>query len=212
MLIQEIANPEDLRALLDSEPSEHQISKFLAKYPWTIYWTFCVSGGHRKYLFREFALGEKYKADYVLVHTNSSGFYVSFIELKPVDDIVFTKSRTPSRALSTAIRQVCDWKEYAQKNHYAFREALLRGAKTKNLLAKKGNVTLGAEYAEHELLIANAHIYIDCHIVIGRRDVTSPENQLMKNRFQQDHKIELLSYDRFLDVASEKKSSKSMNL
>lgn len=194
-------DPEDLNEILDKKAGERDISSFLKKNPDLVYWTFCRTGGHVNYVFSEFTIGNQFKADLVVLHTHSGGFEAHFIELEPVRDTIFNKNNTPSKKLAIAIRQIDDWKEYIKTNEWNLRKDLVRWAIKKDLLNKKDKDHDPSNYAKEILTDPSVGLFFTFYIIIGLRKNLTKEKRLLKNRYRENHGIDIGSYDRFVDTA-----------
>lgn len=193
-----------IQELLMTENGERKIKSFLKNNPSLIYWTFCVSGGHKNYIFSEFAVGNQYKSDLVVLHSYSGAFEAHFIELEPIGDKLFNKNRTPSKALRKATLQIDDWRDYIKRNGDSLRKDLVRWAKTKDLLNPQNPNFDPSNYAKEILADPSTSIYYSFHIIIGKRENLIKEKRELKNRYKEFHNIDVGSYDRFLDTATQK--------
>lgn len=75
----------------------HIIGSLLYKYNW---------GHHDAFLFPEFAIGNSYKADYLIVGTGSDGHFFAFVELESVYGRITTKSGQLGGAFRKGIAQL----------------------------------------------------------------------------------------------------------
>lgn len=194
----DVPNENKFLNLLNRKSSEHILSKYLEKYPWTILWTFNPTGGHYKYVFREFPLGNKYRIDFVTLNVDSGSWNATLIELEPCASSIFNKNRTPSRTLAIAIRQVGDWKEFIEDNNKLVREIFYDRIKRKDLLKNSGIIPR-SHIVHYDILNPNAVIHFEYKIVIGRRLRDLPYWKDPRARYRSENGIEIVSYDRILD-------------
>lgn len=188
---------------LNEQTGERSMSEFLKERPEILYWTFCRPGGHTRFVFREFPIGSRYIADFVVVNSHSSAWKVKFIELEPIDDPVFTKAGTPSKRLSQALKQVDDWAEYYDAHKGQIRADLVEWAKNKDLL-KYNDGNNPSNYAGDYLADPQTRLIESFHIIIGRREKMSSHNNRRKGTYSSKHGIEIISYDRFLDLVNDR--------
>lgn len=151
-------------------------------------------------MFREFPLGSRYRADYVILNSYSGVWEVKFIELEPVDDPVFTKSGVPSRRLSGAIKQVDDWAEYYDVHKEQVRSDLVYWAKNNDILGYDTRDE-PSNYSGDKLADPRSYLSESFHIIAGRRNNIDREGHRRKATYTSKHGIEIASYDRILDLA-----------
>jgi hypothetical protein len=61
----------DFEALLDNSTGEREVAFYLKRHPRITYWTFCRASGHTRYVLNEFALGNEFAVDCVIVNSYS---------------------------------------------------------------------------------------------------------------------------------------------
>lgn len=207
----EFIDVENFKKFLDNQKGERGISKFLKGAPALLYWTMCVSGGHKKFVFKEFPIGNQYKADYVILNTYSGLWQVKFIELESISDKIFTKANKPTKVFSDAIKQIDDWRTYFDNHKDEVRNQLIRWAKSKDLL-KSHDSKLLSNYSGNRLEDPNTVLQESFHVFIGRRNTLSESQHSRKALYLRNHRIDVVSYDRLLDLAKVryKKSNKSL--
>ena len=196
----EYIEPNEFERILDEATGERGISEVLEVRPQTLYWTFCRAGGHCRYMFREFPLGSRYKADYVILNSYSGVWEVMFVELEPVDDSVFTKAGVPSKRLAGAIKQVDDWAEYYDDHKEQIRSDLVYWAKNKDILGYDSREE-PCNYSGDRLADPRSYLTESFHIVVGRRKKIDRDGHRRKATYTSKHGIEIASYDRLLDLA-----------
>jgi len=82
-------------------------------------------GHHECYLFKEFCLGEKYRADYVLIGKGSGGYEFVLIEFEKPDGRITLKNGHCGEAFRKGIFQVKDWRRWMDSYHQQFFSDLL---------------------------------------------------------------------------------------
>ncbi len=196
----ETVDPSEMRDILESEKDERKIASYLRDNPRIVYWTLCPASGHTRYAFSEFPLGSEFKADFVLLNSYSGAWEAYFIELEPIDDQLFTKNRTPSQRLATAIRQIDDWHGYIERNLESVRRDLVRWVKKYDILgySSTDNPCNGTG---HYLADSNTVIWFKYAIVIGRSSMLNEEQRNLAGRYRNNHQAEVITYDRLLDLA-----------
>jgi hypothetical protein len=196
----ENVNPKYFASLLNKGVGEHTLSKYLARNPWILYWTFCPASGHMRYLFREFPLGSSYKADFVILNADSVSWQATFIELEPSTSTVFNRSRTPSKRLASALCQISDWKIFVDNNQDFIRKTYFDWIRRKDLLKYSDPITR-SEDSYYNILNPESVIEYDYSIVIGRRPADKYLSHNPRARFRSSFGIDIVSYDRLLDLS-----------
>lgn len=199
----EYVDPASLNSLLDTAVNERQLLSFFAKHPHAIYWTLCNQGGHCRYAFKEFPLGSRHVADFVLLNSYSGVWEVKFVELEPANTKIFTKTGVPAKRLSGAIKQIDDWCEYFDKHKDQVRSDLVRWAKEKDILSYS-NGDRPSNYSGNVLSDPATYLRLSAHVFIGRRHDLSPDEHGRKGRFSDRHNVEVATYDRILDLVRER--------
>lgn len=192
-----------LEQILNEQTGERGISAYLKEHSDLLYWMFCTPGGHSRFVFSEFPLGNRYKADFVILNSYSGRWEAKFIELEPVDDRIITKAGKPSGRLATAFSQVESWKSYLDDHRVEIRSDLARWAKSKDMLGYS-NGDRPCNRSGQCLSDLSVHLFASFHIIIGRRNELDYDHQLVKSKFIENRIAEVISYDRLLDVARER--------
>lgn len=195
----EYVSPVEFEALLDGGSGERGLSELLGRKPQLLYWALCRMGGHSRYVFREFPLGNTYVADFAVLNSYSGVWEVKFVELEPVNDRLFTKAGVPAKRLAGAIKQVDDWAEYFEANKPQVRADLVRWAKAKDLL-RYSDGDRPSNFSGHYLAHPQTNLFESFHIFMGRRASASEEEHRRKGQLSRRHNVEVATYDRFLDV------------
>lgn len=199
----EPVDPDAVRRFLDSCTGEREVAKYLRQYPDLLYWTFCRTGGHSRYVFCEFPLGSRYKVDVVALIAYSGAWRAHFIELEPIDDPVFSKDGTPSKRLATAVRQIDDWREYMDTHKAEVRDTMVQWARDRDLLGYSDRDP-PCNYTQNYLHDLRTVMWQQFHVVIGRSSAFSEETRERVGRFPKGHSAEITSYDRFVRVVAER--------
>lgn len=186
---------------LRSSDGERVAADFLKKNPLILFWSFFSMGGHCHYVVPEFGLGKSLRCDFVLIQSHSGGYEVKFIELEPVSDQLFNKNRTPSRRLRIAQKQIHDWQNYIHDEPASIRYQLAEAVTKFDLLYDGRGRREPMNFAGCDLRDPKSFIHFHYHIVIGRRSELSKTNRYLKSSHNYFGDIELVSYDRLLDVA-----------
>ncbi len=122
-------------------------------------------------------LGAEFVTDFLVGEQLSSGFYWQAVELESPRVPMFTKAGDPSHYLVHGIRQIQDWRSWLESNlSYATR------ART-----------------DHGLGLIDISSHLPGLIVIGRRAETSATTNRLRRQMMADLRIEIRSYDAFLD-------------
>jgi len=201
----EYINPTEFLDFLNNEKGERGISDFIKKQPQILYWTLCRAGGHSRFVFREFPIGNSFVADFVILNSYSGVWEVYFIELEPVDAKIFTKSGVPAARLAGAIKQIDDWADYFDKNKSEIRSELVRWAKTKDLL-KYSDGKNPCNFSGQFLSNPQTNLFEKFFILIGRRNSINSDEQNRKGQLVKRRNVEVISYDRLLDLVSDRYS------
>jgi hypothetical protein len=189
----------ELSRILNNTTGERGVSRFLAKHPSIVRWAFCLTGGHRTYVVKEFPFGSHYLADFVVPLSYSGMWEVHMIELEPPNDKVINKDGTPSRRFNKAISQIHDWASYIEQNPYSFRQDLSDWCMKRDLLDSHNSAQQPCNFTGDYLHDMNTHIWFYYHVVIGRRDHITKEQRKKMNQFSRGFRV--CTYGRFLDIA-----------
>jgi hypothetical protein len=199
----EYLQAKDYQSFLDSVSGEREIAEYLRTRPQLLYWMLCRRGGHARYVFKEFPLGNRYKADYVVLNSYSGVWEVLFIELEPVNAKFFTKAGTPSQRILGAIKQVDDWRRYFDEHKAQVRSDLVLWAAERDLLRySSGETPLNLSGN----LLADPETYLrdQYYIVAGRRESLNSKEARRKAEYYSAHSVEIISYDRISDVVTDR--------
>ncbi len=189
-----------LQALSKSDAERH-IAKFLKSNPKLVFWAFINLGGHTHYVIPEFGIGKSLHCDFLLLQSFSRGWNVHFVELEPVQDTLYNKDRTPSKRLRIAQKQIADWRRYVDTNEPSLRNQLADAAKPKYCLQSQEIGQEPTSFSGHRLRDIYTYVQYDYHIVIGRRTSLSEEKNLYRSSSFKHDAIDIVTYDRFVEVA-----------
>jgi hypothetical protein len=199
-MLTEKVDPEALRRLLDSDPTERQVHRYIRRHPWVLYWTLIPAACHSRYVLPSFPLGASYRTDFAILNSYSGAFEICFIELEPPTDRTFTKAGNPSRRLASAIKQVDDWRAFFEMNQVHVRQTLVNWAKRKDVLGYDSD-SEPFNYTGQNLLDPQTPLLDHYLVVIGRSSLQSAEIRYLAGRFGRGHSVEVMSYDRLLHLA-----------
>ncbi len=191
-----------LLRVLENSRGERAVGSFLSKHAEVVRWTFCRTGGHETYVVKEFPFGSRFRADFVVAMSYSGAWEVHMIELEPPTDRVITRSGTPSQRLNKAISQINEWASYIERNPYEVRKDLSDRCEKSDLLGFFGGDRPPSNDTGDDLQDLKTYIHYHYHIVIGRRRVVHKEQRERMNQLNARMRVELCTYDRFVDVAS----------
>ncbi|MFZ5493947.1 MAG: Shedu anti-phage system protein SduA domain-containing protein [Verrucomicrobiota bacterium] len=169
---------------------------FLKNHPWVIAESFHKIAD-ANYVVSEYPFGSDYRADFVVLGGYSGGWEIHFIELEPPDAPLFTRSGAMAKRLNSAFHQVDCWRIFIDQNRqdvlrelskFAMRRDLLRGPR-----AEEPTDSVGWRLDHPK---SSLHFYFD--VVIGRRDALDRDELVRKAAFGANHRIEVMTYDRFI--------------
>jgi hypothetical protein len=186
-----------IRALERSD-GERTIHAFLKRHPQLLVTAFNYGWNHI-FLVPEFQLGTTLRADFVLFGGYSGGWSVRFIELEPVGARLYLKNGTPSKELRLAMTQISDWREYIRVNESALRGELSRVMVSKNIYQIRHRTI--SRYLENHMRDPEDSVEWHAHIVIGRRENLTADEQRRRTRGHSFIDAEIATYDRLIDIA-----------
>ncbi len=187
---------------LDRAKGERAIHNFLKEEPLLVWATFMTCGGHSDYVIPEFSLSGKYRTDFVVMQSFSGGWNVAFVELEPVDQPPFNqKSETQHKRLRSAIKQIEDWQNFEREEGSALRSQLADAAQKYDTLYPERNLAREPWCVKMPLRDPKTYLCCKYFIVMGRRSHFNKELIHAKSKFPRHHNVEILTYDRFIEVA-----------
>jgi len=187
--------------VLEQAKGEREIHKFLKEEPLLVWATFMNCGGHSDYVIPEFSLSGKYYADFVVMQSFSGGWNIAFIELEPVDEKPFNQDGNPSKRLRGAIKQINDWHDFEKEEGASLRSHLADVAKKHDMLYPESNLAREPWCVKMPLRDPKTYLCCKYFIVMGRRSHFDEELIHVKSKFARHHNAEILTYDRFIEVA-----------
>lgn len=187
--------------VLDQAKGEREIHNFLKDEPLLVWATFMNCGGHSDYVIPEFSLSGKYRADFVVMQSFSGGWNIAFIELEPVDEKPFIQDGSPSKRLRGAIKQINDWHDFEKEDGASLRSHLAEAAKKYDTLYPERNLAREPWCVKMPLRDPKTYLCCEYFIVMGRRSHFDEELIHVKSKFPRHHNVEILTYDRFIEVA-----------
>lgn len=192
---------EEIRKALSDSDGERLIARYLKSNPDLVFWAFINLGGHTHYVVPEFGIGKSLFCDFLLLQSFSRGWNVHFVELEPVKDPLYNKDRTPSKRLRIAQKQIADWRRYVDTDQASLRNQLADAAKPKYCLQSKEIREEPTSFSGHKLRDIYTYVDYHYHIIIGRRsDLSEDKNLYRASSFKHDS-IDIVSYDRLIEVA-----------
>lgn len=142
-------------------------------------------GHHEAALFKEFPLGNSYKADYLLVGRASGGWQFIFVEFENPYNNITLRDGNFGETIRKGINQIEDWKEFLESNY----------------------TTLSTEFEKykHQILPGEFYKYDSTRmhyvVVAGRRNDFNEKTRVQQRRLEDERKIKLIHYDNLLDIA-----------
>jgi Domain of unknown function (DUF4263) len=170
---------------------EESIQVFLRDHPGILLYTFCNAVGTYICL-PKFRFGTEYVSDFVIVQLWSTITRVTLIELEPSNESIFTRDGRFAARLNGAVAQVNDWFAWLRENDQYFCDSLIQAVTEVN-----SNLAIP---------ISNRIRYksIQAKIIVGRRSSLSEQDkQRLAAQNLRDRDMEILAYDRLVDVASD---------
>lgn len=123
-------------------------------------------------------LGSEFIPDFLLCHRNSLGYNWTLVELESPSKSALTKGGRPGAKLTEALGQIRDWRHWLREN---------------------------IAYARSALGLEGIHAEITAHVLIGRRKHLDPKHMARYQELSLSSGASVLSYDRLLDVSSERR-------
>jgi len=187
----------DIEAALASAQSEEDIHHFLASNRGLL--AEALGYPRRKPLalvLSKFPLGSSHIPDFAVFFWDSSIFRVALIELEPVNDPVVTKAGVSSARLSSAVKQVADWKRWLE---HGGSELVLSLRRT---IWEYAPNHLAEFFAAHWVFSSTRYEFF---ILIGRSSVWNPitTDHVNSIRGLYDPSVKVYSYDRLLRYSND---------
>lgn len=162
--------------LLNASIDERPLQKFFQANPFMIASILQNTdfGHHKRYVFPQFQIANKYRPDFVVSGTNSQGYGWIFIELQSPNCHILLKNGQASEQAREGLHQIRTWQDWFG-NHLDF--------------AKTG--------MDMEGLHESRMLY---YLIIGRRDnYQDEENKWRDREMKVDKSLRIISYDRLID-------------
>jgi hypothetical protein len=166
---------------LDGARDEHDMQRFLEANPRILIQH--LIGGRGAWVIPKQRLGSQHETDFAIVQQASGNFVWYAVELERPQAKIFNKNGDPSAALTHALRQISDWRDWLSQNRdYAARSRERSG--------------LGLIDIDPEL---------EGLIVIGRNsDLEQGTTTSRRRRLERIHRIRIEPYDWLLSQAHER--------
>jgi hypothetical protein len=172
-----LADVEEFRALLATDPDELSMQRHLETHPMILVQH--LGGGHGRWSIPEVQLGNQLRVDFMLAEASSVGFEWTAVELESPRRKMFNANGDMNQWLNHAIRQIIDARTWlAQNLSYA------------NNPRDRGGLGL----VDVDGTVAGL-------IVIGRRADGVPSTRLRRRQLMYEHRIRIHSYDWLLTNA-----------
>lgn len=181
---------DELNRALDQAKNEHDIGVYL-KQNLDLIRVFNEHSWNTVLSRAEFAIGTKYRADFLVLSACSGYWNCVLIEMQSPCDKIFDRKGEATKGLREAQRQVQDWKMYIDEYESAFREQL--SIITDGIPAQCSNASVHQK-ASIELRDPKTVIHYKYKILIGR-SVFMDENN---NRRRNISGFEIVTFDRLL--------------
>lgn len=179
-----------------SSSKEEDTHQFLAKNEWILKDAF----GTRFIVnecFSKFRLGNSYITDFLIVSGQSGYYEITLIELEPPTAKPFKNNGAYALRLNQANKQINEWLTWCENYNQLLRDSISKQMKSK----------YGAEQIKNN----SKRIFIKSKIIIGRRSMLSEDDNNMRNVIlsQTNQRLEILPYDRLLDLFENRDLTKS---
>lgn len=188
-----------LTSLLETASGEREVAAFLKQFP-QIVLRAVVRFGDGTCVVSEFPFGTEYRADFVVLAPFSGGWEIHFVELEPPSERLFNADGTMAKRLNKATAQIDSWRMFIDQNRRTVLHDLARFAKERDLLhgprEKEPTCHVG-----WPLYHPRSCLLFQYDIVIGRRGQLSDQTLQAKGSFRDNHKVEIMTYDRLIDIA-----------
>lgn len=144
-------------------------------------------GHHDAFLFKEFPLGTRYVADYLLIGKSSGGYSFVFVEFEHPYIKITLQNGELGEAFRKGINQVTDWKRFLESNFSAISDELKKHCNTK--------INMPDEMYTFDSSRMN---YV---VVAGKRSDFNENTYRVRREYVRDNNIILLHYDNLYDYS-----------
>lgn len=174
----------DYKTALDAARDEGDIQRFLEAHPRLLVQHLTL--GRRSWVIPKKRLGSEHETDFVIAQKATDGYVWNAVELERPQAKMFNKNGDPSAALTHALRQINDWREWLSQNlDYATRPPERSG-----------------------LNLIDIHPELEGTIIIGRdADFDRRANSARRQRLERVHRVKIETYDWLFTQASERLAS-----
>jgi Shedu protein SduA, C-terminal len=156
---------------LATAPDEAAMQRFLEANPRLLVQH--LGGGHGRWVIPKTRLGAEHETDFLIAEKDATGFVWHAVELERPQAKLFTQKGDPSAALTHALRQIADWRNWLSHNRdYAMRP--------------RGQSGLGLLDIEPEL---------DGLIIMGREAELDPRTNPLRRRLARVNRVRIETYD-----------------
>lgn len=156
---------------LAAAPDERSMQLFLEAVPRLLVQHLSASDGY--WIIPQKQLGAEHVTDFLIAEPGSTGLTWYAVELKRPQAKIFTAKGDPSAALTHALRQIDDWRDWLSRNRdYASRPREQSG--------------LGLPDIDPEL---------DGLVIMGRDAQLDPRSDALRRRLQRQHRVRIETYD-----------------
>ena len=186
----------EFRDLLDSEDvKESDILQFIKKTDGISYFIIASLlrrydfGHHEAFLFPEFQLGNRYRADFLIIGRSSNGYEFVFVELESPKGKITMGDGYLGEAFRKGLNQIDDWKTWLYANFSSLKETFNK--------AKKLGQALPDEFVSMNI---NRIHYV---VIAGRRSDFTQKIYDLRMQYKKDSNCSLLHYDNLIDDATD---------
>ena len=166
---------------LDGARDEHDMQRFLEAHPRMLIQH--LVAGRSAWIIPKKRLGSEHETDFVIVQKASDDFVWHAVELERPQARIFNRNGDPSAALTHALRQISDWRDWLSENRdYAARPR-----------ERSGLGLIGIDPELEGLIIIGRDAELD-------QRATSPR----RRRLERTHRIRIETYDWLLSQANER--------
>jgi hypothetical protein len=156
---------------LATAPDERSMQLFLEAVPRLLVQHLNAGDGY--WIIPQKQLGSEHVTDFLIAEPGSTGLTWYAVELKRPQAKIFTAKGDPSAALTHALRQIDDWRDWLSRNRdYASRPREQSG--------------LGLPDIDPEL---------DGLVIMGRDAQLDPRSDALRRRLQRQHRVRIETYD-----------------
>ena len=144
-------------------------------------------GHHDAFLFKEFPLGTRYVADYLLIGRSSDGYSFVFVEFEHPYRNIKLQDGELGEAFRKGISQVTDWKRFLESHYNAISDELKKHSNPKNNMPD-----------EMYTFDSSRMNYV---VVAGKRSDFNENTYRIRREYKIDKNVSLLHYDNLYDYS-----------